>query len=455
MKIRVWLTILFTLITAAILLVFASYIYISAKKSREREYYNLLTKEAVTKANLFLDANVDAKTLHTIYRNNRKILNEVEVAIYTTSFQLLYHDAAEIDFVKETRKMIDDIVKQREIHFYQSDWQVVGISYRFKNTNYVITAAGFDQYGYNKLASLRTNICIVFLISVLVIYFAGRFFVKKAFSPVTEITRKVNRISATNLDLRLDPRYSKDELSELSNTFNEMLDRLEDSFDAQKSFVANISHELRTPLSAIITELELSQNKERSLEAYKVVISQALSDARKLARLSNSLLDFAKASYDSSEIHFKEVRLDELLLDAQLQLQKTNPDYDIDILFEKEFDDDDLISVNGNAYLLQTAFVNLIENACKFSADRQCVVAISYQEKNVVLNFSDHGIGINDEDLPHIFNAFYRGLNQKIANGNGIGLSLTKKIVLLHKGSISVQTEQGKGTVFTVEIPHL
>lgn len=455
MKIRIWLNILFTLITAAILLVFASYIYMSAKESREREYYNLLIKEAVTKANLFLNANVDAATLHTIYRNNRKTLNEVEVAIYTTSFQLLYHDAVDIDFVKETRKMIDDIARQHELRFYQADWQVVGIPYRFKNATYVITAAGFDQYGYNKLESLKRNILMVFLLSVLVIYFAGRFFVKKAFAPVTEITRKVNRISATHLDLRLDVSPNKDELSELSDTFNEMLDRLEDSFEAQKSFVGNISHELRTPLSAMITELELSQNKERSIAEYKTVIGHALSDARKLARLSNSLLDFAKASYDSSEIHFKALRLDELLLDAQLQLQKTNPDYDVDILFEKDFDDDRLISVNGNAYLLQTAFVNLIENACKFSADKQCIVGISYQDNSAVLRFSDKGIGINPDDLPHIFEAFYRGGNRKAAHGNGIGLSLTKKIVLLHQGKISVQTGAGKGTVFTLEIPHL
>ncbi|PYF72864.1 ATP-binding protein [Pedobacter nutrimenti] len=455
MKIRLWLTILFTFITAAILLVFAAYIYLSAKQSREKEFYNLLNKEALTKVNLFLNAHVDAGTLHTIYRNNRKILNEVEVAIYDTSFNLLYHDAVDLDFVKETRGMIDEIVKKKEIRFYQENWQVIGISYHFKDKDYVITAAGYDEYGYSKLSNLLTNICIVFVLSILIIYLAGWFFVKRAFAPVSEITRKVKNISATNLDLRLDTNKSKDELSQLSSTFNEMLNRLEDSFDAQKHFVANISHELRTPLSAIITELELSQIKERSLEEYKTVVQQALSDAKKLARLSNSLLDFAKASYDLSEIHFKALRLDELLLDAQLQLQKTNPDYDIDILFEKEFDDDDLISVKGNAYLLQTAFVNLIENGCKFSPDKQCVVAISFQEANVILKFSDKGIGIPPEDLSHIFVPFYRGSNQKMAEGNGIGLPMTQKIIALHKGNIFVQSDIGKGTVFTIEIPHL
>lgn len=455
MKIRTRLTLLFTLITAAILLIFAAIIYFSAKQNRENEFYSALKKEAITKANLFLNAKVDASTLQTIYRNNRQILNEVEVAIYDTSFHLLYHDAVDIDFVKETRQMIHEIVKTKEITFYQNNWQVIGLLYNFENKNYVITAAALDQYGYNKLRSLRENIFIVFFLAVILIYFAARFFIKKSFAPVLEMTKKAKTISATNLDLRLKTTKGKDELSQLAGTFNEMLNRLENSFDAQKSFVANISHELRTPLSAIITELEVSKNKERSIAEYKKVINHSLKDAKKLARLSNSLLDLARASYDPAEIKFAPNRLDELLLDAQLQVQKFNPEYDIDILFEKEFDSDNLISVKGNAYLLKTAFVNLMENGCKFSDNKQCTVSISFENKNVILKFSDKGIGIAEEDLPEIFTAFYRGNNKVFADGNGIGLSLTQKIISLHKGKISVQSALNAGTVFLLELPHL
>lgn len=118
MKIRTRLTILFTVITATILLAFASVIYFSAKKNREKEFYSILKKEAITKANLFFNAKVDAKTLQDIYRNNREILNEVEVAIYDTGFNLLYHDAVDIDYVKETPEMINEIFQKGEIQFY-------------------------------------------------------------------------------------------------------------------------------------------------------------------------------------------------------------------------------------------------------------------------------------------------------------------------------------------------
>ncbi|MNX42967.1 Sensor kinase CusS [compost metagenome] len=454
MKIRTRLTILFTIITATILLVFAAIILISARENREKEFYALLKKEAITKANLFFNAKVNSKTLQDIYKNNRATLNEVEVAIYTTSFQLLYHDAVEIDVVKETKPMIDKIVQKGEIQFYQNDWQVIGMKYKFQEKEYVITAAAYDGFGYIKLDNLLKTCIIVFIISILLLYIAGRVFSKKAFEPIVRMTNKAKNISATNLDLRLDTNQSKDEISELAATFNKMLDRLENSFDSQKQFVSNISHELRTPLSAIITELELSTNKERNKEEYKVVISNTLQDAKKITKLSNSLLDLAKANYDPTEIAFKQVRIDEVLLDAQLQVQKSNPNYNIAIHFENDFEDDDQITIHGNEYLLKVAFVNLFENGCKFSESKQSKVVISFKKEAVILRFSDNGIGISEEDLKHIFKPFYRGLNKIYADGNGIGLSLTQKIILLHKGTISVLSDKKSGTVFTVELYH-
>lgn len=452
MKIRTKLTLLFTLITATILMAFAFVIYYSAKENREKEFYAALKKEAITKANLFFNAKVDAKTLQNIYRNNREILNEVEVAIYDTNFVLLYHDAVDIDFVKETKPMIDEIYKKGELQFYQKDWQVVGLKYIFENKKYIITATAYDQYGYSKLESLFKNSIVVFIISVLFIYIAGRFFSKKAFQPVKEMIDKAKQISATNLDLRLTANGSKDELSEMANTFNEMLNRLENSFDAQKHFVSNISHELRTPLAAIITELELSANKDRNIDEYKIVIQNSLNDARKLVRLSNSLLDLAKASYDTSEIVFKQVRIDEILLDARQQVQQTNTNYKIDIHFENDIENDNEISINGNEYLLKIAFANLFENGCKFSNNQQSIVSVSFNNKKITLNFLDNGIGISEDDLKNIFTPFYRGENKTFADGNGIGLSLTQKIISLHKGSISIVSVPAKGSTFTVEL---
>lgn len=454
MKIRNKLSLLFTLLTAAILLAFTASVYYSAYKNRETEFYKRLKKEAITKANLFFVAKVDTQTLQTIYRNNRETLNEVEVAIYDTSFNLLYHDDVGIDFVKETEQMIHEVSTYKEISFYQDKWQVVGLLFPFEGKYYIITATAYDQYGYNKLQSLSKTILFLFICSVLLIYAAGRFFSKKAMSPVAEMVDKVKKITATNLDLRINNDNGKDELAGLANTFNAMLDRLENSFDAQKQFVSNISHELRTPLAAIITELELSTNKERSIEEYKSVVQNTLDDAQKLARLSNSLLDFAKASYDPSEIAFREIRLDEIILDAQQEVTKATPAYDLSISYENE-PADNAAMVLGNEYLLKTAFVNLMENACKFSDDHHCNVSIGLRPDRTTLKFSDKGIGISEEDIGHIFTPFYRGNNKKYAAGSGIGLPLAQKIIKLHKGNISVVSNHTRGTVFTIELPNI
>lgn len=454
MKIRTRLIILFTLITAIILGLFATIIYLSAKENRQIEFYHLLQKEAITKANLFLNAHVDKKILQDIYHNNRKILNEVEVAIYDTSFDLLYHDAVDIDFVKETKPMIDEINQKGEIRFYQQGWQVVGLPYLYEGKNYIVTAAAYDQYGYSKLDNLLHNSILVFVISILFILIAGIFFSKKAFEPVRAMIEKAKNISATNLDLRLSSHQSKDELSELADTFNEMLNRLENSFDAQKNFVSNISHELRTPLAAIIAELELSSTKERSNTEYKIAIHNALNDSKKIVRLSNSLLDLAKASYDPSEITFKPVRIDEVLLDARQLVQKTNPEYKIDIHFEDDFESDSQISVNGNEYLLQVAFSNLFENGCKFSNPHRCTVLVLFDSKHIILKFKDAGIGISKQDRSRIFSPFYRGENKDYTDGNGIGLALTEKIVMLHNSTITVVSEENVGTTFIVTLWH-
>lgn len=453
MKIGTRLTLLFALLTAVILLIFATVIYLSAKASREKEYYALLKKEALTKANDFFNADVEIPSLQKIYYSNRKLLNEVEVAIYDTSFQLLYHDAADVDSIKETRGMIDSTLTQEILRFYVNDWQAVTVKYSFKNKLYVVTAVAYDEYGYDKLSNLLKSLVTVFLLSIIIIFGAGYFFSQNALAPLKQIVDKAKKISATNLDLRLDETGSKDELAELAVTFNAMLGRLENSFEAQKHFVSNVSHEVRTPLSAMIAELELALNKDLSTGEYRKSISEALSDAKRLNRLTHSLLDFAKASYDPSEISFKSIRVDEILLDARNQVKHSFPAYHMDIYFENDFEDDKQISVIGNDYLLKVAFANLFENGCKFSADKSCSAYVNFGPGALYLRFLDKGIGIPTDELNKVFTPFFRGGNRTYAYGNGIGLALTQKIIVMHKGTLSIQSEEGKGSEFKITLP--
>jgi len=233
-----------------------------------------------------------------------------------------------------------------------------------------------------------------------------------------------------------------------------MLDRLENAFQAQRVFVSNASHELRTPLSLLNTELQLALVKRRTAEEYVKVIELALKDTQRLVKLANGLLDLAKTGYDQSDISMKEIRLDELLSDAEANLARSNPEYIVNLLFMQEIENDDYISVYGNQYLLTLAFLNLLENGCKFSEDHQSTVSISYDTENVILRFADNGIGIEPEDISKIYTPFYRGVNKDYADGNGIGLALAHKIIHLHNGTIDVHSIRGSGTMFSLVFKH-
>lgn len=455
MKISVKLLLLYLGLFAALLLAFAVFIYAYSAKNRKDQYYSHLKREAITKANLLFDAKVPPQVLQLIYKSAPNALFEEEVAIYDTSFNLLYHDAVQIDKVKENRAMIDQIIKQKEITFEQGSLQIVGLVYQHHHQTYILTAAANDNYGLMRLKQLKYALILSFVIIISLTVIAGHYFVSRALKPVKEIVNKVGQITATNLHNRIQVSNEKDEIGELANTFNHMLDRLEQSFDSQKSFVSNISHELRTPLSTIVGELQLALIKERSIAEYQKVISLSLNDAQRLVRLSNGLLDLAKASYDQNTIGMKTLRADELLMDARESVLKINEHYRVEVEFAREIDRDEDITIKGNEYLLKVAFINLMENACKFSKNHQCTVTINFNATTLNLNFKDTGIGIPKEDIEHIFEPFYRGLNKDFSAGNGIGLSLSQKIIALHQGNIRLQSELNVATVFEIEIPHL
>lgn len=152
----------------------------------------------------------------------------------------------------------------------------------------------------------------------------------------------------------------------------------------------------------------------------------------------------------------QEIRLDELLLDAREFILKAHPEYHIELIFEQEeADDDRLITVMGNPYLLNIAFSNLMENNCKYSADHSSFIQISYWNEWVIVRMSDNGIGLSEADKQNLFTLFYRGEREKMIEGHGIGMALSQKIIRLQQGNITVHSEQGRGTTFIVELPHV
>ncbi|MEJ8762120.1 ATP-binding protein [Phocaeicola sp. HCN-40430] len=456
MKIRTKLTWQNTGVTAAVFLFCMCLIYLLSEQARSRTFFHDLKSEALTKAHLYLQNQVDAQTMQSIYLNNRKFINEVEVAVYTTDFRMLYHDAIQSDIIKEDRSMINDILKRKEIEFYIGRYQGIGMLYPFGGKEYIVTAAAYDGYGYDNLYELQQTLLILFVVGLTLLFLAGYFLARASLKPIRDIVKEAESITAQHIHKRLPVKNGKDELGELSTTFNALLERLEISFNSQKMFVSNVSHEMRTPLAALMAELDLALQKERTGEQYRQAMQNVLQDARRMNKLIDGLLNLAKADYQKEQIKMQEIRLDELLLDVREFILRAHPEYHIDLLFEQEeADDDRLITVMGNLYLLNIAFSNLIENNCKYSDNKSSFIQISYWDKHTVIRLSDSGIGMSDTDKAHLFTLFYRGTQESVTEGHGIGMALSQKIIHLHQGTISVHSEEGKGTTFVVELPHI
>lgn len=455
MKIRTKLTLQYAGLTAAVFLIFVTAVYYVSEHSRSNAFFRHLQSEAITKAHLFLNNQVDAQTMQSIYLNNQNFINEVEVAVYTPDSQILYHDALQNDIIKETPEMIQRILKKKEINFYNNQYQAIGFVYSFKGKEYIVTAAAFDGYGYANRDTLRDMLILLCLGGLTVLVIIGYVLSRSTLAPIRSIVREAEQITASQIDKRLPVKNEQDELGELSTTFNALLERLEKSFDSQKMFVSNVSHELRTPMAALTAELDLALLKQRTPEQYQSAIGNALQDSQRIIKLIDGLLNLAKADYRSEQIKMEEVRLDELLLDAREMVLKAHPDYHVELVFDQEAEDDNVLTVNGNSYLLTTAFLNLVENNCKYSSNRTSFILISYWEQWAIIRLSDTGMGMSDKDKEHLFQLFYRGENKNAAAGYGIGMTLTQKIIHLHKGEITVSSHQGEGTTFIVKLPHL
>lgn len=454
MKIRLKLTYQYTIATAIVFVLSMLVIYFYSDYTRSEAFFRNLRREAVTKAHLYLSGKVEASTMQSVYLNNRSFIDEVEVAVYDPSFTMLYHDAVQIDIVKESPQMIAEVLQQKNIHFYIGNNQAVAMLYSFKGKDYIVTVAAYDGYGYSNLAALRKILVVISLVGLSVLWLVGFLLARSALAPVKQIMRKADQISAHNISERLPVSSSKDELSELSLSFNRLLDDLEKAFQSQKMFVSHVSHELRTPMSSLVTEAELTLLKPRDKERYEQALRHILQDAGRIVSLTDGLLNLAKADYHSNQIKMEALRLDELLLEACAAVMKAHSDYRVDLQFEGEADDDSVLTVQGNSYLLTIAFANLIENNCKFSADRTSVVHIGFDQSWALIRFSDRGIGIPEKDLEHLFTPFFRGENASFSSGHGIGMALVQKIIILHQGFVSVESKRGDGTTFLLKIPH-
>ncbi len=452
MNIRGRLILLFVSIVAFISLLSTVAIFFFSADYREEDFYLRLENKGKITARLLIEVDeVDETLLKKIEENNPISLSNEKIIIFDFRNKILYTSDEE-KIIKLNNKILNEVRLEGHVRFKQGDYEVLGFLYADKYDRFVVVVAATDIYGFRKLKNLRTVLLIVFAANVIIIFIAGYLYVGRALRPITKVIREVDDISATNLNRRLDEGNGKDEIERLAHTFNNMLERLETAFVAQSNFIANASHELRNPITAIIVQIDVSLLTVRPPSEYHVILTSLREDITRLKTVSDSLLLLAQASMENSERRLSVQRCDQLLWESQSELIRVNPNYKVQIDLDKDIDDESKLNVLADEQLLKSAFINLMDNGCKYSADQKVKVSLSFSQNHILIEFKDQGIGIDAVDLPYIFDPFYRGRNVNSAKGNGIGLSLVKRIIKIHHGAIDVQSAK-TGTVMAVSLP--
>lgn len=455
MEIRTRLTILFMAIVALIMVLASGAIYYFSANHRHEDFYDRLKTKGINTARLLVDVEeVDATTLRRIEGENRVSLHNERIVIFDYQNNELF--STDEDGLLEIRQEhLDDVRLYQEVWWTQDQLEVLGILFADRYDRFVVIIGATDIYGFRKLSNLRNILLIVIGISMVLLFVAGRIFAGRALAPINRVVRQVDNISIHNLDMRVDVGNGQDEVARLAKTFNRMLERLEGAFRLQKNFIANASHELRTPLTAINGQLEVALMKQRSGETYREILESTMDDMRQLNRVANRLLELAQASSEVSELGFQSVRIDDILWQARSELLKRNPEYHVNIAFAPELTDPEHLTVLGNDQLLKTAVLNLMENGCKYSYDKTVTVTAGISETSLRLKFQDKGIGIPPEDIANIFEPFYRSSNAIGIRGHGLGLSIVDRVIRVHGGQVTVASEPGTHTTFTMALPLL
>ena len=303
----------------------------------------------------------------------------------------------------------------------------------------------FDKSRKENLADLRKILLWSILFSIWLSVLLSYLFAKNAIQPISQIIKKVKEINSTRLNLRLNEGNKKDEIAQLSNTFNEMLTKLEISFKNQEDFVANASHELRTPLSVMILEADYMLNQGQTTEEYKNYLVSLVKDLKQINTQLSILLELAQVNQDSS-IQLSAVRIDEIVFYAIRQIKTRYTNQKIIPVIQYPENENQLL-VNGNEGMLVIAFRNLIDNACKFSDD-DVIVEFKLEDQLIQIIISDKGVGIPQNEIADIYKPFNRASNVRFKSGFGIGLSLVAKIFELHHVGFKIHSAENKGTRF-------
>ena len=397
----------------------------------QNEQLDLSNKE------IFLDVPSNQNIYIRIIQEDGKILNSSENFNYE---------------IKEPHDKTNTL-EEKAKHLEEKDKELLYKNVKFESKEYgiiYIQIVKDMENEYDFMQILFVFMAIADFIGMIASLILGYIVSKRMLKPIDYITKTAENISINNLKERIKVNDSDDELNRLVNTFNNMIDRLQGSFDRQVQFVSDASHELRTPIAVIQGYANLLDRWGKDdREALEKSIYAIKLEATNMADLVEKLLFLARGDSGTQLIEKKEFYLNELVNEVVRESKIIAPNHII------SSNKNDTVSIIADYKMLKQMLRIFIDNSIKFTPEQNKIdISSEVQDKVVKLTISDTGIGIPKDEIQNIFHRFYivDKSRSKEKGGTGLGLSIAKWIVDMHKGSIDVESEEGKGTKITVTL---
>jgi len=374
------------------------------------------------------------------------------VLIFDSNDKIIY---SSIDDKKITYSlsMLRKIKKEGELRSTEGESEVYGALVREREHTYVVLASAHDKYGKEKLNNLKWTMIVTFLTGVVLSCLISFLYARSIVNPLEQLNLQVQRINENNMREKVTVGKAKDEITSLAKNFNLMLDRIDNAFAIQKSFVQHASHELRTPIASMISQTESALDKKMSLEEYKTLLGSLLEDQRELADLSNALLLLSRYEQMQFNEKWPLIRLDEVIYKSIDMVQALYSGYNIKFDFVDIPEDENSLNIYGQEILLQSAFRNLIKNACHYSADKSIQIEMNFSSYEIAVEIINRGITLTQEEIGHLFTPFFRGQNSIQKKGFGLGLSICQRIIAIHNGKITYSVPAPEINLITVVLP--
>lgn len=451
MKIQQKIAIRFTLLTISIVLIVSAMEYYLANQNTFEDFYKRLEIRAIIAARTaFEKGEMEQNAFEEIRRLHLETLPyEKEYILPVNNLQA----ATTASGLTLSNSFYEEAIKKGTARYRDHDIFYLAYLYKDDDDMSIIVISAKNEFIDAYLGNLRGVIITSILATGLISLLIGLWFSKRIMKPIRLITEKMNDISANQLHLRLKTAEGTDEISQLSATFNNMLDRLEATFETHKNFISNASHELNTPLTTIIGESEYTLSKPRKTEDYIESLSVILSEAERLKRITNSLLQLAQTGYNGKSQEFVQLRLDEIIYTVKETVDNIMPDNKVFINLSLMPEDQGKLLIKGNEQLLELALANIVLNGCKYSSNAPVQITLAAANKKIIIIIEDQGIGIPATEIAYIYDPFFRASNTGKFNGYGIGLPLSRNIIRMHSGTLEVTSEENVGTKIKITLP--